>query len=203
VTGIVIHRSRHAQQYVVVPNAIARSTRLSFRARGLLVMLLSLPPDWHVTTDQLAEDNPEGRDVIRRAMAELRAARYVVVVTGRGAGGRIWSRIEVFDAPQPDATRPASGATCEDMVFPQVAPDAEKPATGKPASGNPAPYRSTGPKYGPEVPEVRGRRSVANSQKPRVHDGPDLPPSDDQQRSIPVTLQSQAADRNARTRGAP
>jgi hypothetical protein len=109
--GIVIHRSRHAQQYVVVPNAIARNTRLSFRARGLLVMLLSLPPDWRVTTDQLAEDNPEGRDLIRRAMAELRAAGFVRAEREQDIKGRWRTRLEVFDTPQPNATRPASGAT--------------------------------------------------------------------------------------------
>jgi hypothetical protein len=77
--GIIIHRSRHTQQYVVVPNAIARNTRLSFRARGLLVMLLSLPPEWHVTTDQLAEDNPDSRTAVRAAMRELRESGYVEV----------------------------------------------------------------------------------------------------------------------------
>jgi len=45
--------------------------------------------------------------------------------------------------------------------------------------------------------------SAANSQRPRVHHGPESTSPDDQQRSIPVTRQSPAADRNARTRGAP
>jgi hypothetical protein len=41
-------------------------------------------------------------------------------------------------------------------------------------------------------------RSAANSHNPRVHHGSQDPSSDDQQSRIPVTLQSQAADRNAR-----
>jgi DNA-binding IscR family transcriptional regulator len=109
--GIIIHRSRHAQEYVIIPNSIARNTRLSFRARGLLVMLLSLPPDWHVTTDQLAEDNPEGRDLIRKAMAEVRDAGYVEVHREQDGKGRWRTRLEVFDTPQPNATRPASGVS--------------------------------------------------------------------------------------------
>jgi hypothetical protein len=40
--------------------------------------------------------------------------------------------------------------------------------------------------------------SAANSQSPRVHHGSDNDGSDAQQQSIPVTHQSQAADRNAR-----
>ena len=56
------------------------------------------------------------------------------------------------------------------------------------------------------TPARRGRtsaRSVANSENHRVHHGPDNDGSDAQQIPIPVTRQSQASDRNARTRGAP
>lgn len=109
--GIVIHRSRHAQQYVVVPNDIARNTELSFTARGLLVFLLSLPLGWHVTTDMLAEDNPDSRGSIRKAMAELKEAGYVVLVTERGPDGRTRRHLEVFDAPQAKRGQGAFGAT--------------------------------------------------------------------------------------------
>jgi len=98
--GLVIRRSHHAQNYVVIPNAIARDSGLSFTARGLLVMLLSLPPEWHVTADGLARLNPDSRGAIRKAMAELRAAGYVLLVTQRGTDGRTRRHLEVFDVPQ-------------------------------------------------------------------------------------------------------
>jgi predicted ArsR family transcriptional regulator len=128
--GIIIHRSHHAQRYVVVPNAIARNTKLSFRARGLLVMLLSLPPDWHVTTDMLAEDNPDSRTAIRAAMAELRESGYVEVHREQDSKGRWRTRLEVFDTRQPDASRPASGATSGNDTSSQAAPNAGIPAAG-------------------------------------------------------------------------
>jgi hypothetical protein len=131
--GIVIHRSRHAQQYVVIPNAIARDTRLSFLARGLLVMLLSLPPDWRVTTDMLAEDNPDSRTAIRAAMRELREIGYVELRTERGKDGRTRRHHEVFDTDSTNRAHAALGATCENDVYPQVAPKAGIPAVGKPA----------------------------------------------------------------------
>jgi hypothetical protein len=130
VTGIVIHRSRHTHQYVVVPNAIARNDRLSFRARGLLVMLLSLPPDWHVTADMLAEDNPDSRTAIRAAMRELRESGYVEVHREQGEKGRWQTRIEVFDTRPAERVQAASGATCENSASPQVAPNAGIPAAG-------------------------------------------------------------------------
>src|SRR6266496_506367 len=226
--GIVIHRSRHAQEYVVVPNGIARDRRLSFRARGLLVMLLSLPPDWRVTTDQLAEDNPEGREQVRKAMAELRSSGYVVTHREQGDKGLWRTRLEVFDTPATE--RDPSRVRCDQgkQQSSQVAPNA-----GQPAAGWPAPKRSTGPKYGAEVqekdrsrPASQGQdqdrigqhrvgdpiadktgsglnRSAANSHNPRVHHGPDDHGPGAQQIPIPVTRQGPAADRNARTRGAP
>jgi hypothetical protein len=99
-TGLQIHRSRHAQNYVVVPNAIARDATLSLTARGLLVLLLSLPAEWHVTTDLLARDNPDSRGAVRKAMHELRDAGYVVLRQVRGADGRTRRHLEVFDVPQ-------------------------------------------------------------------------------------------------------
>lgn len=133
-SGLVIHRSRHAQEYVVVPNSAARDQRISFTARGLHHYLLSLPPEWTFTVDQLASWNPGGRKVLRAAMKELRHYRYVLLVVDRGQRGRFGSHYEVFDTPPPDATRPASGPTCDDSVFPQVAPDATRPAATRPAS---------------------------------------------------------------------
>lgn len=151
-TGIVIHRSHHAQQYVVVPNAIARNARLSFRARGLLVMLLSLPPEWHVTAVMLAADNPESRTAIRAAMAELRDAGYVEMHKEQGERGRWTTRLEVFDTTTTGRAQAALGATSENSASPQVAPKAGKPDAGKPDAKK---------KYGTSSapsPSARGRR---------------------------------------------
>lgn len=129
-SGVVIHRSHHVQQYVVVPNAIARNTALSFRARGLLIMLLSLPPEWHVTTDMLADDNPESRTAVRAAMAELRAAGYVETHRQQGARGRWITRLDMFDTTSTERALPAFGPTCEDSASAQVPPNASRPAAG-------------------------------------------------------------------------
>jgi hypothetical protein len=133
-----ITRSRHSQQFVVVTNEIARCTSLSFRARGLLVMLLSLPDGWNVTTTQLAEDNPEGRDAIRRALGELQRAGYARVLNRQDERGR-WSRwTEVYDQPQPpvdDSTEVRKTSPRSDLgkrEFPQVTPKTGKPTFGEP-----------------------------------------------------------------------
>jgi hypothetical protein len=129
-SGIIIHRSHHAQQYVVIPNAIARNARLSFRARGLLMMLLSLPPEWHVTADMLAQDNPDSRNAIRAAMRELHECGYVEVHREQDEKGRWRTRIEVFDTSHAERAHPAFGVTSENSASSQVAPNAGKPAAG-------------------------------------------------------------------------
>jgi len=146
-SGIVIHRSRHAQEYVVIPNALARNRGLSFTARGLLAMLLSLPPEWHVTVDLLAEDNPDSRSAIRKAMRELREAGYVEVHNEQGARGRWSKRIEVFDTLPAERGHPALGATSGNSVSSQVAPNAGGPTFGGPTFGGAALKRSKGSKY--------------------------------------------------------
>ena len=152
-SGIVIHRSHHAQEFVVIPNAVAQSTVLSFGAIGLHAYLLSLPPEWSTTTDRIAEDRRDSRTAVRKYMAELREAGYVVLVTERGKDGQIRQHLEVFDQPQTGRALPASGLTRHDAhrarparvrsdqarrESSQVAPDAGIPAAGKPAAGKPA-----------------------------------------------------------------
>jgi hypothetical protein len=101
--GIVIERSRHAQQFLIIGNAEARDTRISFRARGLHHHLLSLPPGWRVTTTDLAKDNPEGRDAVRTALNELISLGYVTKRKHQDLRGHWHTTVTVHDKPQTEA----------------------------------------------------------------------------------------------------
>lgn len=116
--GIVIERSAHAQEFVIIGNTEARDTRLSFRARGLHHHLLSLPSGWRVTTTDLAKDNPEGRDAIRTALNELIRLGYVTKAKRQDARGRWTTTMTVHDKPQ-ESTSGEPGAVTEDG-FPGV-----------------------------------------------------------------------------------
>lgn len=63
--------------FTIMSNNWARDGRLSLRARGLLVQLLSHRPGWEVSTASLVRDNPEGRDAIRKAIRELEKFGYL------------------------------------------------------------------------------------------------------------------------------
>ena len=66
------------REFTVVRNEWARDGRISMRARGLLVQLLSHRPGWEVTIESLVRDNPEGRDAVRSAIRELEEYGYLV-----------------------------------------------------------------------------------------------------------------------------
>ncbi|MYY79732.1 hypothetical protein GT044_00305 [Streptomyces sp. SID335] len=80
-----------------VDNAAARSRRISFRAKGLLLELLSYPPDNSITIAKLAGWSAdakkagfvaEGREALQMAMRELEREGYVVHVKRRNTRGQ-------------------------------------------------------------------------------------------------------------------
>lgn len=76
---------------------------LSFKARGLLIYLLSKPQDWRVSSKQLAKASPQGITAIRSAMKELVACGYARLQTIQGEDGRLSGRLwTISDLPCDD-----------------------------------------------------------------------------------------------------
>ena len=97
--------------WVPVANTTAQDHQLSWRARGLLLELLSYPDGYDLTFDRLmaraklAGGNCEGRDAMRKAMQELEKAGLIVHVRKRikgDVGERIaWTTVTVVsDKPE-------------------------------------------------------------------------------------------------------
>jgi len=77
--GGVRRGPRLAANFTALSNAVITDERLSFRARGVLVWLLSKPDDWRTRADSIAAQSPkEGRDAIRSALRELADLGYLV-----------------------------------------------------------------------------------------------------------------------------
>lgn len=152
---------RAAEPFLRVRNDVVRDSRLSFRARGVLVMMLSYPDDWRFDRDWLAaQSSGEGRDAVRSALQELERVGYLIRTKIRLPSGRYgWDHI-LFDTPQSEA-------------FPQVAPVAGKPSVAEPSVVNPTSYEdcvrttenekikiSLSP---PELPDADPRESSTSS----------------------------------------
>lgn len=77
--GGVRRGPRLASNFTILSNAVLNDDRLSFRARGVLIWLLSKPDDWRTRSDSIAAQSPkEGRDAIRSALRELAELGYLV-----------------------------------------------------------------------------------------------------------------------------
>lgn len=126
-------------QFTQVPNAWARDERLSRKARGLLVEIMSHRVGWHVSVSGLQEAGTEGRDAIKSALVELKEHGYLVVSQGRGAGGRFGEvEYELHDPATGDGLS-AHGATADGFTA------NGSTASGSTASGKSARYKNTSP----------------------------------------------------------
>ena len=72
--------------FTQIPNAYLRDGRLSLRARGLFGLILSNVEGWSLSVAQLQKDSPEGRDAIRKAIAELEEFGYLMRLQPRNNG---------------------------------------------------------------------------------------------------------------------
>lgn len=143
-------------KFVQVSNTAARDRRLSLRARGVLLFVLSLPPDQHFTAKWLESKVPEGREAVRAALRELEACGYFRRQRKHGSDGRwAWEQV-ISDAPLEVAEEDA-------------APDDGNPSDGEPSNGKPSDKRSnTAPANTNELKEASRRARTSASAKNRT-----------------------------------
>ena len=111
--------------YTVIGNAAAQDSQISWKAKGLLVYLLSLPRDWNIRLSELARHATDGIDSTRKAMDELLNAGYIQ----RGA------RIRKPDGKLGDYVYLVTGV--RDDLPELEKPTLEKPTLEKPTQENP------------------------------------------------------------------
>lgn len=83
---MIIRANRH-DRFTVVPNDAIRDDRLSWKARGILIYLLSQPDGWRAKSSHLWTQAPNGRDAVRAGLTELEDAGYLVRRRYQNAAG--------------------------------------------------------------------------------------------------------------------
>jgi len=95
---IKIHKRENP--YAQIDKDILRNKNLSWKAKGLLAYLLSLPHDWKVHLNEVVKHSTDGATSTRSAFKELRESGYIRKVSTRDDKGQItgWETI-VYEVP--------------------------------------------------------------------------------------------------------
>lgn len=135
--------------FTITPNEWARDKRLTRRARGLLVELLSHREGWEITTEALVRNGLEGRDAIKTAIRELEGFGYLARVQTKDSGNR-YGGIEYV------------------LLDPDEAADFQSTdfqSTEKPSAGNPLQRRTSLPEDQLSEDEERPRAKSVRGTK--------------------------------------
>ena len=121
--------------FTTVYREVAQDRRLSLKARGLFLLLQSLPETWQYTISGLATLAGTGKDQIRSGLAELLKVGYLVKEQAHDEGGKFAGNLFVLQEEAPLSENPTT--VYEQTVPLSGNPIPEKPMTGKPSTENP------------------------------------------------------------------
>ena len=85
--------------YTVMSNYHLRDRELSYKAKGLLSFMLSLPEDWDYSLAGLCSISKESRDGIRSILKELQEHHYVEIEKVRGDKGYFEYNYLIYEIP--------------------------------------------------------------------------------------------------------
>lgn len=73
---MAILRKEKKNNFTIIDNAIFRDCSLSYKAKGLLCQMLSLPDGWEWSIEGLATLSTDGKSAVTSALEELKEAGY-------------------------------------------------------------------------------------------------------------------------------
>ncbi|PEA85893.1 conserved phage C-terminal domain-containing protein [Bacillus thuringiensis] len=98
-----IYRVIKDGNYTTINNTGLRDRQLSWKAKGILAYLLSLPDDWKVYMTEIINHATDGKDSFNNGMKELKNRGYVKRFPIKGEDGKIkeWETL-IYEVPQTD-----------------------------------------------------------------------------------------------------
>ena len=121
-----ITRKKRKNNFTLINNDIFKRTDLSWKAKGLLCHLISLPDDWQVYVSQLSSVSKDGKDSTANGIKELINAGYILKIIQRDEKGR-FKGYDYLVSDEPEYT-------AETVKTVEGNPENGKPEIGKPAT---------------------------------------------------------------------
>ena len=97
---MAVFRVNKTKDYTVMSNSHLRDKRLSFKAKGILSVMLSLPEKWDYSIAGLETLSSDGSSATRSALKELELNGYLIRRAVRVNGKIIDWEYNIFESPQ-------------------------------------------------------------------------------------------------------
>lgn len=128
--GKLIIRRADRSRYTIIHDALAQDNRLSYRARGVMLYLLSHSDNWvPKSVDIAANSGKEGREACRKAMAELEQLGYLVRKKRQKPNGHWVTESWIIEHPEDETQRRPEAVDDPDSLVPDLT-EAQEPVSG-------------------------------------------------------------------------
>lgn len=104
-----IRSNKKHNPFVMIDKEAIQNPKLSFRAKGMLAYMLSLPDNWIFHEEELAKHSPDGKHIIRQIIKELTNAGHIQKRPIRHKGKITRWETVVTERSQPDSDFPQCG----------------------------------------------------------------------------------------------
>ncbi|MGG3873215.1 helix-turn-helix domain-containing protein [Brevibacillus laterosporus] len=149
----IVRVVKRENPFVQIDKTPINDERLSWKAKGLLVYLISKPDDWTIILNDLVNKAKDGRDSVYAGLKELEQAGYLSRVRERDSNGKFLPiEYRVYEIPQ--VTEPE----------PQQQPLPENPDTVNPATSGKSGYGKS--RYGKSR---SGKSNTTNNDSNKNH----------------------------------
>ena len=126
---MAIRRSKRDSNFTIISNTGMKDERLSFKAKGLLAYMLTLPDDWVFYESEIAKHSTDGKQAVRTGLKELQATGYLVKEQARNQNGK-FSKVDWVVSDEPENVDITTIPPSTDL------PHTDKPSTVKPPTDN-------------------------------------------------------------------
>lgn len=108
----IFKKGKYEKNFTTVSNNTFKNVVLSWKAKGLLIYLLTLPDDWKISLAHLIKQAPDGRDSLMGGVMELRKAGHIKIRENQRREGKFagvtYLIYEEPQAPDDDALEPTT-----------------------------------------------------------------------------------------------